>query len=131
MVALISVPFSFAMEAFNTDYTNKHFAKDLKPSLQPGDRVFIYDHPGAFYDFGFYLNYPVTLVGLEGELELSRKNINNTKTVVTHDQFRKMLEERKKLYCLARRSDFLDVDPEIRKNLTILKEDRRKVLFST
>ena len=106
-VSLLSVPFSFAMEKVNVDYTSKYFAEYLKPKLKPGDKVFIYDHPGAFYDFGFYLGHPATLVGLEGELEFSRKSPENQKAVVTHDQFKKMLADKEKLYCLARKSDFL------------------------
>ena len=131
MTAVVSAPFSYAMEAFNADYTNKHFAKELKTRLADGDKVFIYDHPGAFYDFGFYLAYPVMLVGLEGELEHSRNNPENIKAVVTHDQFKRMLENREKLFCLARKSDFSAMDPESRTNLTVIREDRRKVLFST
>ena len=131
MTALLSAPFSFAMEAFNADYTNKHFAEDLKSKLQPEDKIFIYDHPGALYDLGFYLDHKVTLVGLEGELEFSRKGQDNINAVVTRDQFRQMLENREKLYCLARKSDFFAMDPGLRKNLVLLKEDSRKVLFST
>ena len=131
MVALLSLLLSFVIEKANGDYTNKHFALSLKPKLKPQDKVFIYDHPGALYDFGFYLEHAVTLVGLEGELEFSRNDPKNEKASVTHDQFKKMLENGEKLICLARKSDFLDMDIELRKKPVVLQEDRRKVLFST
>ena len=131
-MALFSVIFTFAMEKMNGDYTNKHFALSLKPKLRPGDRVFIYDHPGALYDFGFYLNAPVTLVGLAGELELSpRHDPENRNVSVTKERFKEMLEKKERIYCLARKSDFLEMEPNLRKNLVVIQEDRRKVLFST
>jgi hypothetical protein len=119
------------MERMNEDYTTRHFALSLKEKLKPQDRVFIYDHPGAFYDFGFYLDKPVTLVGLEGELELSRNNPKNSRAIITHDQFMEMLKGKEKIYCLARKSDFLGMDNPLRQNLKVILEDRRKVLFST
>ncbi|OIO39562.1 MAG: hypothetical protein AUJ71_00315 [Candidatus Omnitrophica bacterium CG1_02_49_16] len=130
MMVLLSGTFAFAMERMNGDYTNKHFALSLKPVLKPGDRVFIYDHPGALYDFGFYLNTPVTLVGLDGELELSRNNPESAKASVTHEQFDRMLMNKEKVYCLARKSDFLELEKNLGVRFPVILEDRRKVLFS-
>ncbi len=130
-MVLFSLAFTFAMERMNDDYTTRHFALSLKPKLRPGDRVFIYDHPGAMYEFGFYLNAPVTLVGLEGELELSRQDPENRKATVTQEQFKEMLKNKEKIYCLARKSDFLEMEQNLGKNLVVIQEDRRKVLFST
>ncbi len=131
MMVFLSVAFIFAMEKINRDYSNKPFAFTLKSKLKNGDRVFIYDHPGALYDFAFYLNYPVTPVGLEGEFESSRNDPENYKAIISHEDFVNLLKRSEKVYCLARRSDFLELQANLKKNFTIMQEDRRKVLFST
>jgi len=73
----------------------------------------------------------VKLVGLEGELELSKKEAQNQNTWVAYDEFEKILKQRKKVYCLIRKSDFLGINETIRKNLEVISQDERKVLFQT
>ena len=137
MMVLVSFPVSSAMNEFNKNYTTKPFAEFLKPRLNQNDLVFIYDHPGPFYDFHFYLGYPVRLVGLKGELENSgagkegedRPGQEKQKSWVTREEFNALLKKGERLYCLIRKSDFTEMDPALRKNMVILKEDNRKILF--
>ncbi len=131
VMAGVSFVISDAMEDINDNYSTRHFARDLKSRVKAEDEVFIYRQPGAFYDFGFYLDHPVKLVGLEGELELSKKEAQNQNTWVAYDEFEKILKQRKKVYCLIRKSDFLGINETIRKNLEVISQDERKVLFQT
>ena len=73
----------------------------------------------------------MTLVGLEGELEHSRKDPENYKVVLTHDEFKEMLRQGESVYCLCRKSDFVGLESDTKKKLNILIEDKRKVLFAT
>ncbi len=129
LMALISLIFPRVMEAMNTNYSTKKFAQSLNTVLRGSDEVYVYDQPGAFYDFPFYLNHPVKLVGLEGELEFSRADERAAIVSVSRDQFNAMLADQKMFYCLIRRSDFIDIGADIRDKLTIVSEDKRKVLF--
>ena len=130
MMALVSFPLFLGMNALNRFYTTKPFAEVLKPKLKPGDLVFIYDAPGAFYDFRFYLNAPVKLVGLSGELELAKGDKEAQGAFVTEEEFYKLLNQRKKVYCLLRKSDFMGMEEAVRKNLVVLSQDERKTLFT-
>ncbi len=138
-MVLISIPVAYLMEKFNRDYTTKPFAQTLRPLLKADDLVFIYDHPGPFYDFRFYLDHPVKLVGLEGEFKYSDEKINaqlvqdqeEKESWVTREEFYEMMKQGKKLYCLIRKSDFSEMDPEIKKLTLILNQDERKILFQT
>lgn len=127
--SLISIIFPNIMEAMNPNYSTKAFAKELSPVIRPSEDVYIYDQPGAFYDFGFYLDHPVKLVGLEGEMEFSRMDKKVSGVSVTRDRFRDMLAANEKFYCLIRKSDFSDLPTDIQSRLHILREDKRKVLF--
>ncbi len=129
MMCLVSVAFFSAMEKININYTTKHFAQTLKPQLKKDGAVFIYGQPGAFYDFAFYLDAPIRVVGLEGELELTRGDKEDAVVSVTREEFFRMIGEGWKIYCLIRKSDFVDLDPGIRRRLTVMKEDARKILF--
>ncbi|MBI4353537.1 MAG: phospholipid carrier-dependent glycosyltransferase [Candidatus Omnitrophica bacterium] len=126
---LVSLTVSFAMEKMNVDYTTKPFAEALRPKLEKDSQVFIYDHPGPFYDFRFYLKHPVKLVGLAGEFETLGWDEVSSDAAIPREAFEEALKERKRLYCLMRKSDFLGMKPELRRNLLVLREDRRKVLF--
>ena len=134
MVAFLSaasVLVAYSMEGLNSFYTTKPFAEILRPRLKQGEEVFVYGSPGAFYDFMFYLDYPVKLVGLEGELELAKGNPENEAVAVSAGEFQKLLSDgRRSFYCLMRRSDFLGMDAKIREKLKVLSQDRRKVLVS-
>lgn len=129
LLAAASFPVISLLEKINPDYTTKPFAEVLKPRISEGDRVFIYDHPGVFYDFRFYLGAPVRLVGLEGELEISRENKSAKEQSLSRDEFYRLLASKDKLYCLIRKSDFKDLTPEQKQGLEILREDKRKILF--
>ena len=139
MMALVSFPTASAMSELNKDYTTKPFAQTLRARLKADDLVFIYDHPGPFYDFRFYLGHPVKLVGLEGEFKYSDKKTDaqlvrdqdERESWVTREEFYEMLKQGKKLYCLIRKSDFLEMDPTIRQQALILAQDERKILFQT
>ncbi len=120
------------MENVNENYTTKYFAEALKSRLKGSEqRIFIYDHPGAFYDFEFYLGRPVKLVGLEGEFELSRGNEEAAEASVTHEEFKKILSGPESVYCLMRKSDYLGWSPDERERVHVLKEDQRKVLVTS
>lgn len=126
-----SVGVSVVMEKANPNYTTKSFAESLKARLSGTKaQVFIYDHPGAFYDFEFYLGHPVKLVGLKGELELTKGDEEERETSVTHEKFKEILNSPESIYCLMRKSDYLGWDLSDRKRVRILKEDKRKVLIA-
>ncbi len=126
----LSLVFSYVMDVVNQDYTTRYFAETLSPRLKSSDQVFIYDHPGPFYDFRFYLKKPVKLVGLAGELELADKSDpDGKKAWVTRDEFWKSVEQHKSLYCLMRRSDYEGLSREQRNKTSVVFQDKRKVLF--
>ena len=119
------------MENVNSNYTTRSFAETLNVRLKgSAARVFIYDHPGAFYDFEFYLGRPVKLVGLEGELKLSRDDEEVLEASITHEEFKMILRGPESVYCLMRKSDYLGWDPKDRERVHILKEDPRKLLIA-
>lgn len=136
-MVLVSIPIAYLMEKFNADYTTKPFAEALQPRLSADDLVFVYDHPGPFYDFRFYLDHPVKLVGLEGEFRYLDDDLNarlakdEKESWISREEFYEMLRQGKKLYCLIRRSDFSEMDPEILKQTLIVSQDERKILFQT
>ena len=127
----ISLAITFVMERVNGEYSNKAFAQSLNERLRfPGqEKVYIYDHPGPFYDFQFYLKHPVKLVGLAGELELSKEDPDASKAFITYEQFKESLKTDQKVYCLMRKSDYLGMDEGDRGWVRVLKEDKRKVLI--
>lgn len=129
LMASLSLIFPRVMETMNHNYSTKKFAMELNKALDGSKEVYVYDQPGAFYDFPFYVNHPVKLVGLEGELEFSRLDKNAANVSVSREQFKTMLSNKQDLYCLIRRSDFTDIEAELRKQLSIVYEDKRKVLF--
>lgn len=131
LLCVISVGICFTMEKVNANYTTKPFAEFLKSKLQADDRVFIYDHPGAFYDFRFYLDFPVKLVGLEGELELFRANPRASEVSITKEAFDRIVKTQPRIFCLMRKSDYEGLDPGVRGNLSLVKEDARKVLVES
>lgn len=131
VMAMVSMVFIYPMETMNTLYSTRAFAEVLKPRLRPGDQVFIYDHPGPFYDFAFYLGRDVKVVGLEGEFEGEEGEHEAKLSSVSREEFGLALREGRPLYCLIRKSDFQAFGPELRGQLRVLGEDRRKVLFSS
>jgi 4-amino-4-deoxy-L-arabinose transferase-like glycosyltransferase len=131
MMYLISGIAVFEMENMNSLYTTKTYAEVLSSRLTKGQSVYIYSHPGAFYDFGFYLEHPVKLIGLEGELEGTKTAGHVRDSYIRRDHFMTKLMGRENMFCLIRKSDFLELDPAIRKSLKILKEDSRKILFES
>lgn len=130
-MAFFLTAFSYAMTDFNSNYTTKPFAMKLKPLLGATDEVYVYGAPGHFYDFRFYLNHPVKVVGMEGEFEFSRTDKDAEKSSVTENQFQEMLKRRKRFYCLIKKSDYHSLSENSRAVLSILKEDRRKILFKS
>lgn len=126
-----SIGVGVAMEKANPNYTTKSFAEALKARLNGSDeRIFIYDHPGAFYDFEFYLGHPVKLVGLGGELKLAKPDERVEEASITLEKFKEILNSPESIYCLMRQSDYLGWEPGVRKRVRILKEDKRKVLIA-
>ncbi len=130
-LGLVSLPVSSMMRGMNRDYTTCHFAQVLKPLLGPDDKVYIYEHPGAFYDFAFYLDRPVKLVGLGGELEISKTDEKAREHSLDFEEFFEQVRSNISLYCLMRRSDFDGLPQDVRSALHALHEDHRKVLTST
>ena len=129
-MAAISILFTPLIEHMNDAYTTKPFAEHIKKNLTPSDEVFVYDYPGPFYDFAFYLERDVRMVGLEGEFK-HFKNRETESASVSKEQFFNWLRNKKSLYCLIRKSDFQELDPVLRDGLLILRQDRRKVLFKS
>lgn len=131
-VLMVSVaPLAMVMEAKNRDFTTKHFAETLKPRLSPGDEIYVYDHPGPFYDFSFYLDRPVRPVGLHGELEITRGDETAEEVAVAQGEFKALMNGGTHFYCLMRRSDWRDLPADLRARLGVLAEDNRKVLFES
>ena len=127
-MAVLSLLFTPVIESMNDAYTTKPFAESLKKHLTPTDEIYVYDYPGPFYDFAFYLERDVRMVGLEGEF----KHFENREAAgasVSRGQFLDWLRQKKSLYCLIRKSDFQELEPALREGLQILRQDRRKVLF--
>jgi len=129
-LSLASVPLAFTTESVNKNYTTKHFAGILKPRLANGDKVFVYSQPGAFYDLAFYLDRPVKLVGLEGELALNAGDHEVEDAVVTPDEWKRLVRSQR-VYSLMRKSDYDALEDAVKKHLTILAQDRRKVLLES
>ncbi len=134
-LSVVSILVIFVMESLNSNYTTKHFAQGLKPGLTDGDKVFIYGQPSGLYDFAFYLNRPVKLVGLEGELEFNRADYRLGKgeirqAVIMPDEW-KQLVKKEKIYCLMRRSDYHELEDAVRLHLNVLMQDDRKVLLES
>ena len=128
-MGVVSLLFTFPMEVINRQYSTKAFALYLKDEVSAGEQIYIYDHPGPFYDFAFYLNRNVKLVGLEGELEYSRQDARAGEVSVSREAFLDLLKRQERLYCLIRRSDFEDLERNVGLKLEVLMEDPRKVLF--
>jgi len=129
-MAGISLLFAPLIKDMNGAYTTKPFAEYLKKRLVPSDEVYVYDYPGPFYDFAFYLERNVKMVGLAGEFE-HFKDKEAFEATVRREEFLDWLRQKKALYCLIRRSDFQEMDPALRDNLKILRQDNRKILFAS
>ena len=129
-MAVLSFLFAPIVKDMNESYTTKPFAEYLKKHLAPSDQVYIYDYPGPFYDFAFYLERNVKMVGLAGEFE-HFKDAEASGASVSREEFTDRLRRKIPLYCLIRRSDFQEMDPVLRDGLQILRQDSRKVLFKT
>ncbi|MCD6459179.1 glycosyltransferase family 39 protein [bacterium] len=90
---------SAVKKIIDLNYTTKYFASELKPLLQKEDIVFIYGNPSRFYDFQFYLDHQVTLVGLLGELKPNEyTNIDEEDediNVIDPEKFKKMFKGKK------------------------------------
>jgi len=126
-----SLAVTFVMEKVNGNYSNKRLAQSLSAYLKPsgGEKVYIYDHPGPFYDFEFYLRTPVKLVGLAGELELSKDDPAAGEAFISYEEFGKSLRSDRGVYCLMRKSDYLGMSDQDRSWTRVLSEDSRKVLI--
>ncbi len=129
MMAALSFCVGHVMETMNPAYSSKNFADELRFRLNEKDEIFIFDHPGPFYDFEFYLKRPVRLVGLEGELIYSRQDPKAKEISISREEFFFRLEQKKPMVVLMRKSDFFEMDGALRVGLDILKQDKRKVLF--
>ena len=132
LMGVVSLVFALPMETMNPWYSTKAFADELKHRLMERDEVFIFDHPGPFYDFAFYLGRPVKVVGLEGEFEGQTGDEHEIRNAsVSREQFDRYLREGRPVYCLIRKSDFEAFDPVLRAGVQVLKQDSRKVLFAS
>ncbi len=128
MMAAFSLGVSRVMETMNPAYSTKNFADKLRLDWRE-EEIFVYDHPGPFYDFAFYLKRPVKLVGLEGELAHSRLDAKASEVSISREEFFSKLREKKPLVALMRQSDFFELDSTLRDGVQILKQDDRKGLI--
>jgi 4-amino-4-deoxy-L-arabinose transferase-like glycosyltransferase len=119
------------METMNPAYSTRSFADKLRSHGNGSEPIFIYDHPGPFYDFIFYLKRPVKLVGLEGEFVHFRHDSNAKEVSISREEFFSRLKEKKPLVAIMRKSDFLEMNEALRAGVHILKEDNRKVLIQS
>lgn len=130
MMTALGIAVPLALERFNEDYTTRHLARALVGRLGPSDQVFLYDHPGPFYDFGFYLGRPVRTVGLEGELDITRGDFEAGDASIGRQEFWRLFDGPSAVYALIRRSDFDQLDPSVRARAVVVASDRRKILFA-
>jgi hypothetical protein len=133
-VAFSSAPIAWLMDALNKNYTTKIFAQKLAPMLQKGDKVFVFEQPGAFYDFAFYLPHPVKVVGLSGELEYDRGDVDESDAWVNYHTFDELLAGNERVFCLLRRSDYQEyilANPIFKANTVLIAENEKKVLVGT
>lgn len=129
-----STAMSLVLETYNSNHTTKYFAEKLKPLLKPHDRVFLFEQPGAFYDFAFYLPHPVQVVGLSGELELNRGDIDESENWTDYRTFDKLLASDKRIFCLMRKSDYQEYilgNPIFKANTVPVAFNEKKVLVAT
>ncbi|MDD5085793.1 MAG: glycosyltransferase family 39 protein [Candidatus Omnitrophica bacterium] len=120
----------FALKRINEPSTTHSFAEMLKPMLKESDRVFIYGKPSAFYDFGFYLDFPVSVVGFEGELKFTKGDIDVEGSVVTREEFIDIFNT-KNAYCMIRQSDLDNLGVVFKDKISILKETDHKLLIQS
>ncbi len=114
------------------DYTSKHFAATLNPLLKKEDKVFIYENPSTFYDAHFYLDHPITLVGLLGELEPNEHSMleeDEKIDVIEPENFIKMFNGKKTFYCFTRKKYLKRFGSDIEKKIEIIAETNDKILF--
>ena len=131
VLVLSAFPVIFIMEKVNPDYSTKSFALRVLPKIKAEDAVYVYDHPGPFYDFPFYLKHAVKPVGLAGELEISREDPEAVKIAITQADFQKLLKEKVRFYCVMRQSDWRGIPEEAKRSLKVLAEDDRKMIFES
>ena len=129
LMAVISLVIPRIMETMNPNYTSKDFAEKLSPQLKADEEVFVFDHPGPFYDFAFYLKHPVKLVGLEGELAHFRQDEKAAHISVSREEFFSRIRDKKPLVAVMRRSDYIEMDTALRAGVHILYQNQRKVLI--
>lgn len=121
----------FVMEIVNSPYTTRPLALAAKTQVKSGDLVYVFDHPGPFYDFPFYLKHPVKPIGFGGELEVSSADASAKSKVVSRADFMEQLKQGFHFFCLIRRSDWNDFSPELRSSLKVIAQDERKVFFES
>jgi len=128
MMTLVYVPVNSAIDKVNLNYTTRPFAEKLNILLEREDKVYLYGSIGNFYDFQFYLNHPVYLVGLTGELE---KVVDNDDKVylITPEKFNNLLSSDEKFYILTRKKYYKDFDPIIKEHMKVVVENIDKVLL--
>lgn len=129
-LSAISILSSFALKQINAPSSTRSFAETLKPMLKGGDRVFIYGKPSAFYDFGFYLDFPISVVGFEGELKFTKGDIDVEGSVVTREEFIDVFST-KNAYCMIRQSDLDNLGVVFKDKISILKEIDNKLLIQS
>ena len=136
MMSVMLVPFDSALfKVVDQNYTTKYFAQTLQPLLKKNDLVLICNDPSKFYDLQFYLDHPVTLVGLNGELKPHKENrdVERDEIIlyISPDEFDSLLKDRKPFYCIIRKRHFNRLDTDIRENLQIIYENPKNILFKS
>ena len=114
------------------NYTSKYFAVTLNTLLKKEDKVFIYENPSTFYDAQFYLDHPITLVGLLGELEPNEYTMpeeDEKIDVIDPEKFIEMFNGKKTFYCFTRKKYLKNFGSGVEKKIEIIAETNDKILF--
>ena len=124
---------SAVKKAIELNFTTEYFVTKLKPLLEKGDLVFIYENPSHFYDAKFYLDHPITLVGLLGELKhdpyLSPEEEEEIINFIEPETFLKMFQGKKSFYCFTRKKYLKRFDSDAQEKITPIAETKDKILF--
>ncbi len=137
LLFLSSIPTNSAMTTvIDKNCTTKFISQDLKKLLKKTDTVYVYGNPNKSYDLPFYLDHPVILVDLLGELRpiegLSDTIEDEESFHISNADFVQLLKEKKPFYCVMRKKRFERTIPaELRPNFVILKQTGKMLLLQS
>ncbi len=137
LLFLSSIPGNSAMTTIiDGNCTTKFISQELQKRLLKEDQVYIYGNPNKSYDLPFYLNHPVILVDLLGELRpiegLSDQKEDEETLHILNADFIQLLRDKKPFYCVMRKKRYKrSIPTELRSNFVILKQTGKMLLLQS